>query len=71
MIDGTLLLAAICLASYAFYKWATSNNDFFEKRNVEFMKPRFLFGNTGGLFFNKYDATEFADKIYKAFPNEP
>lgn len=71
MFEGIFLLAAIALLSYAFYKWATINNDFFEKRNVKYMKPRFLVGSTAGVLMNKYDATEFSDKLYNAFPNEP
>lgn len=71
MFAMILLLATIALVSYAFYKWATANNDYFEKRNVKFIKPSFLFGSTSGLFFNKYDATEFSDKFYSVYPGEP
>lgn len=70
MIGEILLFAAISLISYAFYKWATINNDFFEHRNIKFMKPKFLVGNTGGLFFNRYTAIAFAQKLYQAFPDE-
>lgn len=71
MLGESLLFVAISLIAYAFYKWATVNNDFFEKRNVKYLKPNFLVGNTGGLFFNRYRAPEFAQKMYNAFPNEP
>lgn len=70
MIDVILIFAAISLISYAFYKWATINNDFFERRNIKYMKPSFLVGNTGALFFGQDTATAFAQKIYNAFPNE-
>lgn len=70
MLGELLLFAAISLISYAFYKWATLNNDFFEKRNVKYSKPKFLVGNTAGLFLNKYTATSFAQKTYKEFPDE-
>ncbi|XP_055306358.1 uncharacterized protein LOC129570685 [Sitodiplosis mosellana] len=70
MIGEILLFAAISLISYAFYKWATINNDFFERRNIKYLKPRFLVGNTGGLFFNKYTAAAFSQKLYQAFPDE-
>lgn len=70
MIGEILLFAAISLISYAFYMWATINNDFFERRNIKFLKPKFLVGNTGGLFFNKYTATAFVQKLYQAFPDE-
>lgn len=71
MLDGLLLFVAATLIGYAFYKWATINNDFFEKQNVKYLKPRFLVGNTGGFYFNKYTATEYSLKIYNAFPDEP
>lgn len=70
MLDGIFLFVAIALVLYAFYKWATINNDFFKKRNLKYLTPKFLFGNTGGLFFNQYSGAEFCDMMYEAFPNE-
>lgn len=70
MIGALLLIAAVFLIAFAFYKWATVNNDYFEKRNIRFEKPTFFFGNSGGAYANKYTAPELGDKIYNAFPNE-
>lgn len=70
MLGEVLLFAALSLIALAIYKWATLNNDYFDKRNLKYMKPRFLIGNTGGLFVNKYTAAEFAQKLYQAFPDE-
>lgn len=70
MLDGILLIAVIALIAFAFYKWATLNNDYFEKRNLKFMKPYFFVGNTGGTFANKYDAAEFTQMLYEAFTDE-
>lgn len=70
MFDGFLIYAAIALFAYAFYKWATVNNDFFKKRNLKFIKPKFLVGNTGGFFLNMYTAPEYCDMLYQEFPNE-
>lgn len=70
MLGEVLLFAAVSLIAFAFYKWATLNNDYFLKRNLKYLKPKFLVGNTGGLFLNKYTAPEFAQKLYKAFPDE-
>lgn len=70
MLDGLLLLIAIALISFAFYKWARANEDFFEKRNIKCSKPTFLFGNVGGVFLGKYDAAEYSDKMYSEFPTE-
>lgn len=71
MIGVLLLFAAIILLSYAFYKWATFNNDFFERQNIKYLKPRFLIGSIGDTFSGKYTAVEFAQKMYNAFPDEP
>lgn len=70
MFGEILVIAAISLFSYAFYKWATINNEFFERRNIKYMKPSFFVGNTGGLFCNQYTVVDFARKVYQEFPNE-
>lgn len=70
MLVELLLLVIVLLLPWVFYKWATLNYDFFERRNIKFVKPKFLVGNTGGAFFNKYTATEFSNKLYRTFPDE-
>lgn len=70
MLAEFLAIIAISLLSFAFYKWATLNNDYFKKRNIEYMKPRFLFGNTGGQFIKKYTVAEFMQKLYQ-FSDQP
>lgn len=70
MLAELLLSTGLALFAYAFYKWATIQNDFFQKRNVKFLKPKFLIGNTGGMFSNQYTATEFAHMLYNSFPSE-
>lgn len=70
MLGMLLLFAAIFLLSFAFYKWATLNNDFFKRRNMKYLKPTFLIGSTGALITNKYTAVEFTQKLYDAF-DEP
>lgn len=71
MIGAVLLLLAISLISYAFYKWATLHNDYFKRQNLKYLKPSFYVGNTGGTFVNKYTPAEFSDMIFQAFPDEP
>lgn len=70
MLGELLLVIAVLLISFAFYKWVTLNNDFFKLRNVKYMKPLILLGNTGGVYSNKYTAADFSDKLYRAFPSE-
>lgn len=71
MIGELLLVGAVTLFIWAFHKWVTLNNEYFERRHVKHMKPTFFVGNTGGFFLQKYNAIEFAEFIYNAFPEEP
>lgn len=71
MLGAILLITAVLVISFAFYKWAIQNNDFFKLRNIKYMKPLFFIGNTGGVYSNKYTAADFAQKTYRMFPNEP
>lgn len=61
---------AIALVAYLFYKWATQNNDYFEKRGIPFSKPVFLFGSNINMFFNKLSLPEVAEKWYKELRHE-
>lgn len=70
MLFELLLIATCSLLLFAFYKWATFNYDFFEKRNVKHLKPTFLVGNLGGVFMNRYTAIEFAQMLYQSFPDQ-
>lgn len=70
MIDNLFILSGIILIIYAFYKWITMNNDYFEKIGVAHLKPIFLFGNTAGFFFKKYNRYEFISILYKTLPSE-
>lgn len=70
MIGELLLLTAIGLFTWAFYKWATLNDSYFERHNVKYMKPSFLVGNTGKMFSNKIDPLEYGKWLCSEFPNE-
>lgn len=70
MIGVLLLLTAVSLIVYAFYKWATLSNDYFEQRNIKYLKPYFLMGNTGGALMNRYTPGEFSKMLFNAFPAE-
>lgn len=70
MIAEVLLTTGIGLILYAFYKYATQNNDFFTKRGLKQMKPTFIFGNSGSFITQKYTAPEYSQHLYEAFPNE-
>lgn len=70
MIAEILLTTTISLISYAFYKRATQNHDFFTKRGIKQMTPTFLLGNSGSLLIRKYSASENSVNVYNAYPNE-
>lgn len=55
---------------YVLYKWATKNREYFAKRNLKHLKPRFLIGNTTGLFLKRYTPENFIDQLYYSFPKE-
>lgn len=71
MWSDFVFYAVFCgTAFYAFYKWATVNNEYFLKRNLKHLEPRFLIGNIFGLFLKRYTPPDFMDSIYYRFPRE-
>lgn len=45
MLDSVLLPLGISLILYGIYKWMTINNDYFEKRGIQHIKPTIALGN--------------------------
>lgn len=70
MLSIILIIIALVLFAWVFYKWATENNDFFAKRGIPQMKPAFLVGNNSGALLRKFTVPEFAMHLYRQFPNE-
>lgn len=68
MISTVLLISTIFLFFYAFYKWATANDDYFKKKGIPFKKPTFLIGNSGNLLFRKKSAQDNLLEHYNNFP---
>lgn len=67
---SVLVITAIGLIIYSFYKWATQNNDFFKRKGITHFKPTFIVGNTADLFFQKVELFEFVRILYSAHPSE-
>lgn len=65
-----LAIIGIALIVYAFYKWATLNDNYWAEKNVKFLKPYFLVGNTGGFWTNRYNIYDYISMLYNSFPNE-
>lgn len=55
------------VAVVAFYKWATANSQFFEKRGVPYDQPYPLFGSQKDLVFGKTSMFENVNRLYKQF----
>lgn len=47
-----LILLAI-LAGILLFRWATKNNDYFEKRNLPYDKPAYLLGSGKDIVFGR------------------
>jgi cytochrome P450 family 9 len=65
-----LLWTAIGLFVYAFYKWATANNDYFIKKGLKFAKPYFLLGSSTTFVTQHLSMPEYVSQLYNEFPNE-
>ena len=65
-----LIFVGIGAGAFAFYRWATKNNDYFAKRGLPHEKPLFLLGSTASLFFQKVDMVGFIEERFAQFPNE-
>lgn len=70
MIAEVLYFTGLGLIAYAIYKWVTLNNQYFTRRGIPHMKPYFLVGNTGGLFFKLHSAPDYVLYMYRQFPKE-
>jgi hypothetical protein len=60
----------VVVAGYLFYKVLTWKHDFFEKRNVKYMKPAPFFGNLLKVSLQFESFFEQMCKMFNAFPGE-
>uniref|UniRef100_A0A182IZA7 Uncharacterized protein n=1 Tax=Anopheles atroparvus TaxID=41427 RepID=A0A182IZA7_ANOAO len=64
-----LLLWALIVALFLFYRWSTATYDYFQKRNVPFVKPFPFFGQVLSFFTQKKHVIDVASEGYHMFPN--
>uniref|UniRef100_A0AAG5CVA9 Cytochrome P450 n=1 Tax=Anopheles atroparvus TaxID=41427 RepID=A0AAG5CVA9_ANOAO len=64
-----LLLWALIVALFLFYRWSTATFDYFQKRNVPFVKPFPFFGQVLSFFTQKKHVIDVASEGYHMFPN--
>uniref|UniRef100_A0A182MCK8 CRAL-TRIO domain-containing protein n=1 Tax=Anopheles culicifacies TaxID=139723 RepID=A0A182MCK8_9DIPT len=63
------LLWAVPLALYLFYRWSVATYDYFEKRNIPYVKPVPFFGQVWSFFTQGKHAVDVASEGYYMFPN--
>lgn len=64
------VIGLAALAALVFYRWATANDAFFVRRRMPHLRPTFLLGNTGALFFKRRRPNEYFDWMHRQFPND-
>ncbi|GFG34391.1 hypothetical protein Cfor_10820 [Coptotermes formosanus] len=62
--EVVLVLAGLIVCLYITYRFITRNNDYFSKRNVPYIKPTLVFGNTLSVFMRKVSMHEFVIQLY-------
>lgn len=70
MIELLVLTAGLCLMGYAFYKWATLNNDYFAVNHptLPFVPPTFLLGTFGGMMIGLHQMDTWCRWLYNVYP---
>ncbi|XP_053675594.1 cytochrome P450 9e2-like [Anopheles nili] len=63
------LLWALPVALYLFYRWGVATYDYFEKRNIPFVKPVPFLGQVWSFFTQDKHAVDIASEGYYQFPN--
>jgi hypothetical protein len=65
-----LLLILSVLLIFLIYKWGTSTFDYFEKREIPYLKPTFFFGNAAYILTRKFSFPDIIKSRYFALKNE-
>lgn len=60
------MLSLLCTVIFLYYHY-TSTFKFFEKKNVKYLKPRFLIGNLGQRLLLKISLHDYQKQIYNEF----
>lgn len=69
-MDAFLILIVLAAIGFLIYKKGTKNGDYFSKRNIPHVNPKFLLGTTGGFFMKQHRPNEFYQRLYNSFPKE-
>uniref|UniRef100_A0A182P2T6 Uncharacterized protein n=1 Tax=Anopheles epiroticus TaxID=199890 RepID=A0A182P2T6_9DIPT len=63
------LLWALPVVLYLLYRWSTATYDYFEKRNIPYVKPIPFFGQVWSFFSQEKHAVDVASEGYYMFPD--
>lgn len=66
----SLVLYALAAVLYLIYKLVTANNDYFEKKGIPYMKPKFLVGSRSDLLLRNKSMPQVIQEWYEAFPHD-
>lgn len=65
-----LILYAIVAILYLLYKWASKKDDYFEKKGIQYTKPKFLVGSRSDLLLRNKSMPQVIMEWYNEFKNE-
>lgn len=66
----SLVLYALAAILFLIYKLATAKNDYFEKKGIPFMKPKFLVGSRSDMVLRNRSMPEVVMEWYNEFRND-
>uniref|UniRef100_A0A182NEN9 Uncharacterized protein n=1 Tax=Anopheles dirus TaxID=7168 RepID=A0A182NEN9_9DIPT len=64
-----VLLWALPVLVYLLYRWSVATYDYFERRNIPYVKPVPFFGQVWSFFTQEKHAVDVASEGYHLFPN--
>lgn len=65
----SLILYAVVAILFLAYKLLSVKNDYFEKKGIPYLKPKFLVGSRSDLILRNKPMTEVVKEWYNTFPN--
>lgn len=71
MFIEIFLFGVTVILSFILYKLLTIDRLYFEKRNLKYTPITFMWTNFINLLIGRDTVTEFVQKLYYTFPDEP
>lgn len=64
-----MVVSVIAVALFLLYRYIAQKYKFFEERNIPYIKPTLLLGNTAPVLLKRQDLLQNIKEMYNAFPN--